>query len=95
MPTPCLTLFLPHSLPASLVACLSPPGVWDVMDPREVVNRVMDTLSEGKGAACAARQLVEDAIALAEGSPSGDADNTSGERAGLVRRGARGLGSSD
>jgi len=52
-------------------------GVWDVMDPTEVVNRVMDALSDGQGAALAARRLVEDAVALAEGAPGGDADNTS------------------
>lgn len=47
------------------------------MDPSEVVNRCMDALTDGKSAAEAARQLVEDAVALAVGSPSGDADNTS------------------
>jgi hypothetical protein len=47
------------------------------MEPREVVNRVMDSLSCGRSAAQAARQLVEDALSLAEGAPGGDADNTS------------------
>jgi hypothetical protein len=60
-----------------LAARVAFAGVWDVMDPREVVNRAMDAISGGLGAAAAARQLVEDAVALAEGSPSGDADNTS------------------
>lgn len=47
------------------------------MEPREVVNRVMDVLSDGRGAAAAARELVDAAVALAEGAPGGDADNTS------------------
>jgi serine/threonine protein phosphatase PrpC len=52
-------------------------GVWDVMSPREVVHRVMEAVAEGKDAAAAAQQLVADAVALAEVSPDGDADNTS------------------
>ncbi len=51
-------------------------GLWDVMDPREAVNRVMDVVSEGRSAREAARELVEHAVALAEGSPEADADNT-------------------
>ncbi|GBF97075.1 phosphatase 2C-like [Raphidocelis subcapitata] len=63
--------------PEDCCVVLASDGVWDVMEPREVVNRVMDSLSDGKGPAAAARQLVEDAIALAQGAPGGDADNTS------------------
>lgn len=51
-------------------------GVWDVMDPREAANRVMDVISAGGSAEEAARQLVRDTVMLAECSPGGDADNT-------------------
>jgi len=51
-------------------------GVWDVMDPREAANRVMDVISAGGSAEEAARQLVQDTIMLAECSPGGDTDNT-------------------
>ncbi|KAI8462570.1 MAG: phosphatase 2C-like domain-containing protein [Monoraphidium minutum] len=63
--------------PEDCCVVLASDGVWDVMDPREVVNRAMDALSGGAGARAAARQLVEDAVSLAQGAPSGDADNTS------------------
>lgn len=59
-------------------ACLiiASDGVWDVMDAREAAHRVLDVLSAGGSAADAARQLVTDTVMLAEGSPDGDADNT-------------------
>ena len=60
-----------------LLQVIASDGVWDVMTPREVVNRVMEAVSEGKDAAGAAEQLVADAVAMAEVSPDGDADNTS------------------
>jgi hypothetical protein len=46
------------------------------MDAREAAHRVLDVLSAGGSAADAARQLVTDTVMLAEGSPDGDADNT-------------------
>lgn len=51
-------------------------GVWDVMDPREAANRVMDVVSGGGSAQDAARQLVQDTVMLAECSPGADTDNT-------------------
>lgn len=59
-------------------ACLilASDGVWDVMDPREAANRVMDVISAGGSAEEAAQQLVRDTVMLAECSPGGDADNT-------------------
>lgn len=50
-------------------------GVFDVMGPEEVVNRVMDVLSSGGSAAEAARMLVNCAVELSMWGPSGDADN--------------------
>lgn len=55
---------------------LASDGVWDVMDPREAANRVMDVISAGGSAEEAAQQLVRDTVMLAECSPGGDADNT-------------------
>lgn len=63
--------------PEDCCVVIASDGVWDVMEPREVVNRVMETLSDGRSAAAAARQLVEDAVELAKGGPAGEADNTS------------------
>lgn len=52
-------------------------GVFDVMGPEEVVNRVMDVLSAGGSAEEAALQLVTRAVELALCGPAQDADNTS------------------
>jgi hypothetical protein len=77
LPTLTITPALTRSITPTPRPPLPPTGVWDVMDPSEVVNRVMDALSDGRGPAAAARQLVEDAVALAAGAPAGDVDNTS------------------
>lgn len=72
--------WLPH---VTCLACgrvrlqiVASDGVWDVMDPREAANHVMDVISAGGSAEEAARQLVQDTIMLAECSPGGDTDNT-------------------
>lgn len=62
--------------PADACLIVASDGVWDVMDPREAANRVMDVISAGGSAEEAARQLVQDTIMLAECSPGGDTDNT-------------------
>lgn len=69
--------------PADCCVVVATDGVWDVMDPREAVNRAMDALSAGRGAAAAARDLVEAAVALQACGPGGDADNTSAVVIGL------------
>lgn len=58
------------------VQILASDGVWDVMDPREAANRVMDVISAGGTAEEAAQQLVHDTVMLSECSPGGDTDNT-------------------
>lgn len=63
-------------LPTVHVQILASDGVWDVMDPREAANRVMDVVSAGGSAEDAAKQLVQDTVMLAECSPGGDTDNT-------------------
>jgi serine/threonine protein phosphatase PrpC len=55
---------------------LASDGVWDVMGREEAASRVLDALGEGRGPAAAAEQLVEDCVALAQGAPGGEADNT-------------------
>lgn len=70
---PPLLAALPRLCLAQIIAS---DGVWDVMDPREAANRVMDVVSAGGSAEEAARQLVQDTVMLAECSPDGDADNT-------------------
>lgn len=71
-----------HLHPGCCPACtvlqiIASDGVWDVLDAHEAVSRVLDALSEDKTAAEAAQMLVADAVALAEGGPDGEADNTS------------------
>jgi serine/threonine protein phosphatase PrpC len=61
---------------ASLTQIVASDGVWDVMDPREAANRVMDIISAGGSAEEAARQLVQDTVMLAECGPGSDTDNT-------------------
>lgn len=61
---------------ASLPQIVASDGVWDVMDPREAANRVMDIISAGGSAEEAARQLVQDTVMLAECGPGSDTDNT-------------------
>lgn len=83
---PCFTCLSVHvcryvSLSLCLLAAFSQQivasdGVWDVMDPREAANRVMDVVSAGGTAEEAARQLVQDTIMLAGCSPGSDTDNT-------------------
>ncbi|GLC73986.1 hypothetical protein PLESTF_001444800 [Pleodorina starrii] len=63
--------------PEDCCLVLASDGVWDVMDGREVVNRVMEAVREGKSAAQAAKMLVQEAVELGVNSPGGEADNTS------------------
>lgn len=70
VPAVCALFVLLH------VQILASDGVWDVMDPREAANRVMDVISAGGTAEEAAQQLVHDTVMLSECSPGGDTDNT-------------------